>query len=370
MAQRPAKTGTATKTQENVFQKIISGLGLKKNPRERLQDEKKLIDEIIKENNKLYDRLKIVLYKANEADKRTIATLLVRLSDYDMSTMPDTRVIDSSLYLLCDQLEDAYQKGDSLTAQYIIQAFVYGIANGHKPLMEYEQAKEAEVMQWREKKVITYVNMIEAAKNVFQFSQSIKANEAKIVKDNELLELQNKEIEEFENDEKNAGALDSVETAGGRLSDLTGGALKYANMMLIANRTFKEIEMLSKDIAVAEAKLNDYKSKISTMEHSLNQANEQSQEKINEFIKDLGDDLLVRINSQLSDVYHSEALLNDYYNSVDAAFKSPELAEYVLGALNSYKKMQRKMDDQKASYDRRRKRLNKPAQTNTNELEN
>jgi len=160
---KPKNSGASKQASGNkatgVFTKIGQTLGLKKTPREEVLDEQKLINEIIQENDKLRDKLQTISFRAKNIpekqmaeDQRKIAMLIVKLSDYDISSMPDTREIDRALFMLCDELVDAYQKGDTLTSTYIIQTLTYGIVNGHKPLLENEKNRESEVMEWREKK--------------------------------------------------------------------------------------------------------------------------------------------------------------------------------------------------------------------------
>ena len=345
-----------------VFTRIGQTLGLKKTPREEVLDEQKLINEIISENDRLRNRLQAISFRAKNIperqmaeDQRKIAMLIVKLGDYDISRMPDTREIDRVLFNLCDELEDAYKKGDTLTSTYIIQTLTYGIANGHKPLLENEKNRETEVMEWREKKVQTYLKITQATQNVFQCGASIKANTAKMETDVVRLKEQMKEIDDFKKDKEhpeNAAAVEVIQKAGGRMNKLTGPALELASMMQSAVRTFKESELLKKQISLTKTDMNDYNSMVSQMEITLNEPNEHAKRELMDYAKELGNELVVKVNNQVNDIIEKDAILNDYFNSMDAVFQQPALEEYILSSLSEYEKMQRKFDEDKAAFGR------------------
>lgn len=367
MAVKKPKNNVAAKSASGnkvtgVFTRIGQTLGLTKTPREEVLDEQKLINEIIGENDRLRSRLQAISFRAKNIpekqmaeDQRKIAMLIVKLSDYDISRMPDTREVDRALFNLCDELEDAYKKGDTLTSTYIIQTLTYGIVNGHKPLLENEKNREAEVMEWREKKVQTYLKITQATQNVFQCGASIKANTAKMENDVERLKDQMKEIDDFKKDKdhpENAAAVEVIQKAGGRMNKLTGPALELASMMQSAVRTFKESELLKKQISLTKTDMNDYNSMISQMEITLNEPNEHAKRELMDYAKELGDELVVKVNNQVNDIIEKNAILTDYFNSMDAVFQQPALEEYILGSLNEYEKMQRKFDEDKAAFGR------------------
>lgn len=342
-----------------VFTKIGESLGLKKSKREELMDEHKLIDAIIRENERLSNRMKAISFRAKNmpaeqmaSDQRTMAMLIVKLGNYDISSMPDTREIDGALYKLCDELEDAYQKGDHLTTRYILQTFIYAIVNGHKPLLENEKEREDAVMQRREQKVQTYLKITQATKNIFQCGCSIDANTKKKQKDVENLKAKMEEIDAFKNDKdhpENAAALEVIQNVGGRMNKLTGPALELASMMQSAVRIFKESELLTKQVSLTKTEMNDYRTLVSQMEINLNEPNIEAKKELIEYAKELGNELLVKVNDQVKDIIDTNAVVTDYFNSMDAVFEQPALEEYILGSLSEYEKMERRFAEDKAA---------------------
>ena len=351
-----------TKPITGKFTQIGEILGLKKTKREEVADEKKLVNEIIEQNNRLREKLKALSFRTKKIseeqmakDQRNVALLILKLSDYDISTMPDTREIDKALYDLCDELQEAYRKGDSLTAHYIIETLTYGIANGHRPLTANERKREDEIMQKREQKVQTYLKITQATQNVYTCGVSIQKNTEKVQDDKSKMQAKMKEIEDFKKDKKhpeNAKAVEIIKNAGGRMNKLTGPALELATMMQAVVRIYKEAELLTKQVSLTKTDMNDYQTLVSQMEITLNEPNEHAKHELMEYAKDLGDQLLEKVNEQVSDILEKKAIINDYFNSMDSVFQQPALEEYVLGTLNEYEKMQRKFEEDKAAFGR------------------
>ncbi len=337
-------------------------LGLKKTKREVVLDEQKLANEIIKENDRLRERLKSISFRTKKIpeeqmanEQRKVAMLILKLSDYDISTMPDTREIDRALCDLCDELQEAYRKGDSLTAHYIVETLTYGIANGHRPLTSNERKREEEVMQKREQKVQTYLKITQATQNVYTCGVSVQKNTEKMENNNGSMKTKMQEIEDFKKDREhpeNAKAVEIIRNAGGRMNKLTGAALELATMMQGVVRTYKETELLKKQISLTKTDMNDYQTFISQMEITLNEPNEHAKHELMEFAKGLGDQLVEKVNEQVNDILEKKAIVNDYFNSMDAVFQQPALEEYVLGTLNEYEKMERKFEEDKAAFGR------------------
>jgi len=163
------------------------------------------------------------------------------------------------------------------------------------------------------------------------------------------------EIDDFKKDKahpENAAAVEIIQKAGGRMNKLTGAALELASMMQSAVRTYKEAELLRKQISLDKADMNDYNTMVSQMEITLNQPNEHAKRELMDYIKELGDQLVVKVNTQVNDIIEKNALFTDYFNSMEAVFQSPGLETVVLDALNEYEKMNRKFDEEKAAFDR------------------
>ncbi len=337
-------------------------LGLKKTKREEVVDEQKLINEIIEQNNRLRERLKALSFRTKKIpeeqmanEQRKVAMLILKLSDYDISSMPDTREIDRALYDLCDELQEAYRKGDSLTAHYIVETLTYGIANGHRPLTANERKREDEIMQKREQKVQTYLKITQATQNVYTCGVSVQKNTEKVQSNKSTMQSQMQAIEDFKKDKQhpeNAKAVEIIKNAGGRMNKLTGAALELATMMQKVVRTYKETELLTKQVSLTKTDMNDYQTFISQMEITLNEPNEHAKQELMEYVKGLGDQLVEKVNSQVNDILEKKAIVNDYFNSMDSVFQQPALEEYVLGTLNEYEQMQRKFEEDKAAFGR------------------
>lgn len=360
--EKVASKSTAAKPVTGTFTRIGELLGLKKTKREAIADEQKLINEIIDESNKLRDRLKAISFRTKKIseeqmanDQRKVALLILKLSDYDISTMPDTRDIDRALYDLCDELQEAYRKGDSLTAHYIIETLTYGIANGHRPLTSNERKREDEVMQKREQKVQTYLKITQATQNVYTCGVSVQKNTEKMESNDATMQGKMQAIEDFKKDKKhpeNAKAVEIIQNAGGRMNKLSGAALELASMMQAVVRTYKETELLKKQVSLTKTDMNDYQTFISQMEITLNEPNEHAKQELMEYVKGLGDQLVEKVNEQVNDILEKKAIVTDYFNSMDSVFQQPALEEYVLGTLNEYEKMQRKFEEDKAAFGR------------------
>lgn len=337
-------------------------LGLIENTRLTTRQEQNLVSDIIAESQKLRSRLQAINFRSSKipmdqmaAEQRKIAVLIVKLDDTMMSNTPDTREIDKVLYKLCDHLQEAYRRGDTLSAHYIVETLVYGVASGHKPLLEDEKEREEEILVQREKKLNTYLQITQAAENAFQCSASVKANTEKLKSDSKELKDQMKEIEDFKHDEKNpenAKAMEIVQAAGGRMNKLSGAAFILASMMKSAVHTNKECELLKKQIGLTKADINNYHTLISQLEITLNVPNEHAKKELMEYAKQMGAELQQRVNQQVNDILEMNATLNDYYTAMESVFQQPRLEDFVLSALEEYEQMQYELEEEAAAYGR------------------
>ncbi len=370
-------TKAPTRTISGAFTDLMRDLGFLKTKkvasRKDIQNQQELIDDIIKESRRLRERMMLIRIKpkkietkglteeeveaAEEAERkrvaqhqRTIATLILKLEDFNMSKAPDTREIDKLLYRLCDDLQEAYRVGDDQTAHYILETFTYGIATGHKELLDNERIREGEIMTKREKKVETYLKMAQASQNIFQCIAAVEANTQKLKKDGENLKVQLQEVNAYK--KEHPEAMENIKTAGGHMNKLKGTALELASLMKTSVRTFKECELLRKQIALDKTEMNDFKSMVSNMEISQNQPNIVAKKELKAYMKELGNELMKRVNSQLSDIVEMDSTFNDFYNSMDAVFEQPELELYINGALKEFEDMEMTMADDRAAADR------------------
>lgn len=335
-------------------------LGLVKSPKSAVKEEQELVADIVAQGQKLKNRLQSITFRTQKIpekqmaeEQKKIATLIVRLDDTMLSNAPDTRKIDQALFELCDHLQEAYRKGDPLTSHYIVEALTYGIVNGHKPLLEDERAREAEVMQKREKKLQIYLRLCQAAENIYQCGESIRLDTERLESDKKLLKEQIQEVKDFEKiDESHARAVEDIAKVGGNVKDLKGLMLEFATLRKSAVRTFKECELLKTSVALKKTTMNDYNAMISEMNISLNVPNEQAKEELINFVKELGKELMERVNQQVTDIIEMDATIDAYYEAMNSVFKQPRVENYILSAVEEFDNMMYEIQEEKDAFDR------------------
>lgn len=346
-------------TEENkgVFEKIGLKLGLIKPNKPSAREEQKEADAIISAGKMLRDRLLAVRCKSNkipreklERDQRLLMLYAQRLDDTWISKTADTRNIDEVLYKLCDELQTAYQKGDEMTAEYIMETIGYGINEGHKPLVERDKPRANEIMIDREKTIKTYLSITQAAENRFEVSDSIEKHTAKISDCIVRLKDQQKEV----NDEKAANPLayEKMLNIGAKMKNLDAETLLLATKMRNAVHTAKELEMLKKQVAILKAKVLQYETMIESFIITLNNPNEAAKEELNQYLKELSEEQLVTITKQVSDILDTENTINDMFASVDAAFQQPRVEDYIISALDEYEKLEYEIQEREEAQGR------------------
>lgn len=352
-------------------------LGLVRSQRSSVKEEQETIAEIVAEAQKLRSRMQAISFRTKKIpeeqmakEQRIVASLIVKLDDINMANTPDTRLIDQKLYELCDHLQEAYRKGDSLTAHYIIETLTYGIGNGHKTLLEDEKSKEAEIMQNREKKLQTYLKLCQAAENIYQCGESVRLDTEKLHRDQELLKEQIKEVKDFEKiDEAHAKTVEDIEKIGGNVKDLKGLMLEFATLRKAAVRTFKECDLLKTSVALKKTAMNDYHAMISEMNISLNVPNEKAKEELINFVKELGQELMERVNQQMNDIIEMDAAIDSYYSAMNSVFQQPRVENYIISAVEEFDNMMYEIEEDRAAFERMRGRTAMENEIDVDELE-
>lgn len=357
---KSGKKGSVGDKIKGAFIDLGVDLGLIRSPKSTVKEEQELVADIVAEGQKLKSRLQAISFRSKKIpekqmaeEQRKIATLIVRLDDVMLSNAPDTRKIDHALFELCDHLQEAYKKGDSNTSHYIVEALTYGIINGHKPLLEDEKARETEIMQRREKKLQIYLRLCQATENVYQCAESVRLDTERLESDRKLLQEQIQEVKDFEKiDEAHAKAVEDIEKVGGRTKDLKGLMLELATLRKKAVRTFKECELLNTSVALKKTTMNDYNAMINEMNISLNVPNEQAKDQLISFVKELGQELMERVNQQVTDIIEMNVTIDEYYEAMNSVFKQPRVENYILSAVEEFDNMMYEIKEEKDAFDR------------------
>ncbi len=294
----------------------------------------------------LCKRLKMLRFSSDKMSekelqqgKHQIEVLLVRLQDDQYTNVQDNLEMTKILYLLCDNLQHAYEDGDSLSAHYSLAALTYGIMDIHNPIWADRQDRQDEMQKWRRKKMDAYIKVIETSQAVFECAGSVHANTKKLEKDAENLKQKLREIQVFSEQPENQGLSEKLKTLNGRMNKLRGNELELAGMMKHAVHIFRQCELLKKQIALAKIDMQNYQTLISQIEITLNQPNEFAKREILKYTQELGAELIERVNTQVNDLVKTDAMLDDYLKSMEATFKQPEMDRYWLDTLHVFEEL-------------------------------
>ena len=62
--------------------------------------------------------------------------------------------------------------------------------------------------------------------------------------------------------------------------------------------------------------------------------------------------VMQRMKDQIKGIMDTDAVLTDYANSIEAAFNSPKVGDYIIGALNEFDEMMYSVEEDRAAYGR------------------
>lgn len=284
------------------------------------------------------------------AYQEQLMLLCIKLDNARTTCTLNTIKMDEMMTKLCANLQDAILDGNAQTVHYIVKTLCYGIGKGHKPLLPSEEEDAKEIIKQREERLETYINVCKTSMEMDAKRVSIEKNTKYLA---DLLEKRKAKMEETENFRKaHPLAFDEIQKMGGRLSKLSGDALILATKMKEVVHIHRTMEQIKKEVALSESQIGLLASSIDKLNIVLNSHNIALKEEINEYMKQMTQNELERYASEISWVTDFDVTLDNFYNSMEAAFNTPDLKLFVTKALMEYEDMNEEIRKADEAYGR------------------
>lgn len=276
--------------------------------------------------------------------------LCVKLDNARTTCTLNTIKMDDEMVKLCAHLQEAIIEGNAQTVHYIVKTLCYGIGKGHKPLLPSEEENVKEILQEREERLETYINVCKTSMEMDAKKLSIDKNTDYLEK---LLEKRKAKMEETELFRKSHPlAYDEIQKMGGRLSKLSGDGLILATKMKEVVHIHRTMEQIKKEVALSESQISFLASAIDKLNTVLNSHNIALKEEINEYMKQITQKELERYASEVAWVTEFDSTLDTFFSSMEAAFNTPDLKLFVTKALMEYEDMNEQIRKADEAYGR------------------
>lgn len=345
MAKARKKSAPIVEKTKNSIEDLGVKLGLIR--RVTVREQQEFQSDVVREAQNLRMKLQTIPYSVFErkadntellqAHASRIAVLAHNLERQDVAFILDTREMDRVMYHLCDRLTEAYQLGDMETAEKIIDALVYGIVTGHKPLLTDEREQAETVLQAREKRLQSYLKIAQISHNAYQHKLVIEELTKKLDQSTKDWAESDRKAIEFKTG--HAEAWEEICNAGAHISGLKGNAFTLAQMIKQTVHQYKEIKLLETRIGLEHTELLQCQTMISNVFISLQKANEMAKNEIMEFARSLNQETMEQLNKQVQDIIAVDSTLDDFYRAVESVIAQPNVEKYAAGALDQYEMM-------------------------------
>lgn len=284
------------------------------------------------------------------AYQEQLMLLCIKLDNARTTCTLNTIKMDEDMTKLCANLQDAIIDGNDQTVHYIVKTLCYGIGKGHKALLPSEEDEAKEIIKQREERLETYINVCKTSMEMDAKRFSIEKNTKYLA---DLLEKRKAKMEETETFRKSHPlAFDEIQKMGGRLSKLSGDALILATKMKEVVHIHRTMEQIKKEVALSESQIGLLASSIDKLNIVLNSHNIALKEEINEYMKQMTQNELERYASEIAWVTDFDVTLDNFFNSMEAAFNTPDLKLFVTKALMEYEDMNEQIRKADEAYGR------------------
>ena len=114
----------------------------------------------------------------------------------------------------------------------------------------------------------------------------------------------------------------------------------------------RTMEQIKKEVALSESQIGLLASSIDKLNIVLNSHNIALKEEINEYMKQMTQNELERYASEIAWVTDFDVTLDNFFNSMEAAFNTPDLKLFVTKALMEYEDMNEQIRKADEAYGR------------------
>lgn len=307
--------------------------------KDAVQEQKKFVDEVRTESQKLKDKLQIAIAQKGkrgvfsdeqmEEIRRKLKLFMLQL-DTSTATI-DTRELDQELGFFVESLEEALRDGNVETAERILTGLQYGIMQGHKDIKDYDMIRMDQIMEVRCSRLDKYKQLVILSKKIDEHIRSNNVRQKKYDMAKQKYEDKKKALLK-EADEHPELIAEIDEVGADKTEKLSPEALELVQKQNSVLSLKEQLKQLKQTMRMAEGNITALEGSIKTLEVQLADQSTKLDQETLDMLKKIDADYQKQLIDLRNQMLELDKKNQEAQDAFDLIFSSPEMKGYVIGS--------------------------------------